>query len=36
MFRMASDKLKSSKDGPSQGTDLEVISASILDINEAL
>jgi len=38
MSRMASDKLKSSEDGPSQGTDLEMISLSmfIIDINKAL
>jgi len=37
MFRMASDKQKSSEDGPSQETELEmIISASTLDINEAL
>jgi len=34
--RMASDKLKSSEDGPSQGTDLEMMSLSMADINEAL
>jgi len=33
---MPSDKLKSSEDGLSQGTQLEMISASMLDINEAL